>query len=319
VSEVSYPRLPYLILPLTRIEFPGWSHLFRLLRVSVPPGSKVWGEGPVHVIRGKSHGFLMELHLHDWAERMTYFLGRYYDLPLDTLLKTVLRAGDRVVDVGGNIGMITLLAAKGVGKTGLVQTFEPNPNCQNRLRGTLALNHIDWVTVHPLGLSNEATTQDLKVANDHSGVGTFVSIPNEHQDAITSTMSLQLVRGDDVLLEDPRPIKLIKIDIEGYEVKALQGLSGTLDRDRPLVVLETLDGQLRLAGSSADELFDLMQSKGYRAYTMALSRRLMKYSLKLTPVKRPSEIGSATDTLWVHPAGPAVEELLRPFVAAPAG
>lgn len=309
-----YPRLPYLILPLTRIEFPGWGRLFRLLRISVPPGSKLWEHGPHRVIRGKAHGFLMDLRLNDWAERMTYFLGRYYDLPLEVLLATVLRAGDRVVDVGGNIGMVTLLMAKGVGRKGIVQTFEPNPHCLDRLRNTLALNDIDWVVVYPLGLSNESETLELTIADGHTGVGTFASRPTEHEQAITSRMKLEVVRGDQILLQDSRPIRLIKIDVEGYELKALTGMSAALNRDRPLVVLETLDNQLRQAGSSADELFGLMQSIGYRAYTLALGRRLIKYDLKLTPVARASEIGSATDTLWVHPEGPSVDALLRPFM-----
>jgi FkbM family methyltransferase len=311
---VSYPRLPYLVLPLTRTEVPGWGHLFRLLRISVPPGSKLWENGPSRVIRGKAHGFLMDLRLHDWAERMTYFLGRYYDLPLEVLLAAVLRAGDRVVDVGGNIGMVTLLMAKGVGKTGMVQTFEPNPDCLARLRNALALNGIQWAVVHPLGLSNKSETLELTIFNDHTGVGTFASTTAEDQRAVTSRMKLEVVRGDEILLQDSRPIRLIKIDVEGYEVKALNGLSGVLNQHRPLVVLETVDSQLRQAGSSADELFELMQSMGYRAYALTLKRRLMKYGLKLRPAARPSDIASATDTLWVHPEGPAVDGLLRPFI-----
>lgn len=312
---MSYPRLPFLLLPLTRREFPAWGRLFRLFRISVPPGSTLWEDAPKRVIRGKSHGFLMELQLHDWAERMTYFLGRYYELPQQILLESVLEPGDRMVDVGGNIGMITLIAAKMVGPSGMVQTFEPNPMCLARLRGVLEMNRIDWVTVYPFGLSDRRGDLELTIVHGHSGVGTFAPTPTEHESAVTSRLTLEVRRGDDVLLELPKPIKLIKIDVEGFETKALSGMQRTLARDWPHVVLETIDKQLKQAGSSAGELFQLMQGSGYRAYAMRLRRKGLRYSLGLQPVADPSEIRDANDTFWVHPEGPPVDGVLQRFWA----
>ena len=91
-------------------------------------------------MRGKLHGYKMELDLRDWSEQMTYFLGRHSDLPLQLAMMALLKPGDRFVDVGTNIGMITLLAARLVGPEGRVDAIEPNPACCARVRRSLTLN-----------------------------------------------------------------------------------------------------------------------------------------------------------------------------------
>jgi len=53
----------------------------------------------------------MELDLSDPMERFTYFLGRYYDAHTQLFMRKYLKRGDNFVDVGANIGMISLLAS----------------------------------------------------------------------------------------------------------------------------------------------------------------------------------------------------------------
>jgi FkbM family methyltransferase len=305
---MTYPRMPFVVLPLTRLECPGWGKLLRVARISVPPGSTVWENAPTRTIRGKAHGFLMELNLENWSERMTYFLGRYYELPLQLLLESALLPGDRVVDVGGNIGMVTLLAARRVGPGGRVDTFEPNPKCIARIRSALRLNKIDWVTIHPMGLSNEVTELELSITHDHSGVGTFAPI-GDVQGAPVERFKLKVVRGDELLLSRAQPIKLMKIDVEGFEVKALQGLTQTLQRDRPLVVLETVDSHLKRAGSSARELFDVMHALGYQAYVLGTRRKGLRQTLSLVPVATAAQAGPDSNVLWAHPSGQTLPNL----------
>lgn len=69
-------------------------------------------------------------------------------------LSECLEPGDRFVDVGANIGMITLQAARLVGPSGRVESFEPNPNCFATLERHLAINGIENVVAHRVGLSD---------------------------------------------------------------------------------------------------------------------------------------------------------------------
>src|SRR5688572_13008130 len=98
--------LPHVFLPYFRSELPGWGRLMRVMKVSGPHNDVHWVDSSDVVLTGKSHGYRMQLELKDWCQRMTFFLGRYYELHVLRLIDTVLRPGDRAVDIGGNIGMI---------------------------------------------------------------------------------------------------------------------------------------------------------------------------------------------------------------------
>lgn len=294
---MSYPRQAFLALPFTRLELPGWGRIARALGAVVPARDLGWEGAPTKTIRGKAHGYLMELDLQDWAERMTYFLGRYYELTLQKALQQILEPGDRFVDVGGNIGMITLLAAKGVGPTGHVDTFEPNPNCLIRLRRLIALNNLDWIDLHPFGLSDKQERLTLSVADKHTGVGTFAPL-NISDHNVTERLELDLLEGDSRLLENQQPVKLLKLDVEGFELNALRGLRDLLERDHPVLITELIEEQLQRAGTSSEDVFAFLEGLGYRAFGMDLKRKLFGQELALTRVEDSASAASFNDILW---------------------
>lgn len=70
-----------------------------------------------------------------------------------------------------------------------------------------------------------------------------------------------------IVLDDQRiteRVGLIKLDIEGYEPRALAGATAIIGRDHPIMILEVNDGALRLQGSSAHDMLALVESLGYR-------------------------------------------------------
>ena len=167
---MSYPKASLLALPFTRMELPGWGCLYGSRLVRGHSGA-FWSGAPTRRITGKLHNLQMELDLSDWSDRLSYFLGRYYELALQLLLLKCVDRGDRSVDVGANIGLVTLLCAWLVGETGAVDAFEPNPDCLDRLRRHLDMNRIGWVRVFAAGLGDKAGRHELKVPDDHTGVG----------------------------------------------------------------------------------------------------------------------------------------------------
>ena len=80
----------------------------------------------------------------------------------------LLKPDDRFVDIGANIGMLTLKGASLVGKLGRVDSFEPNPNCCKRIRENLELNKINNVYLHEVGLSDKTDTLKLSIITDFS-------------------------------------------------------------------------------------------------------------------------------------------------------
>ena len=290
-----HPKLPFLFIPYVRLELPGWGKLLDLTKVRGDKNDPYWHNAPTKTIKGKWHGYSMQLRLSDWSERMTYFLGRYYELGVQYLLDAVLEPGDRVVDIGGNIGMITLHAAHLVTENGEVDCFEPNPECVAIIDSNLKRNQIKQVTIHPFGLSDRKDLLKLNLASHHTGSATMTSVST-----IQKYFEVEVFIGDDVLLANPKNIKLIKIDVEGFELHVLQGLTKTLNKFKPLLITEFLEKTLVRAGTNCKEVGKFLLDLGYVPYGITTERKLLQYHLKLVPLDKTLNGNQFNDIFWVH-------------------
>ena len=138
------------------------------------------------------------------------------------------------VDIGANTGLYSLFMSK---HARLVHSFEPYPPVLARFCESVRLNGITNVFIHSVGLGDKTQTLPFyEPPSDNLGIGSFLE---DWDSRLETRFSLRIVRGDDYFddLEIP-DIDLIKMDIEGFEQFALRGLRQTLDRHRPVVVVE---------------------------------------------------------------------------------
>ncbi len=158
----------------------------------------------------------------------------YWESWATKFLAGLLRPGMTVVDVGANYGYYTLLFGGSVGAEGRVIAVEPNPAVAATLQENIDLNGLTGITaLHCLALS------------DHDGEGSFFVPSGEpkngllvgHQVARAGESFTVPVTTLDTLL-DGTNVDLIKIDAEGGEPEILTGMSATIARCRPLIVLE---------------------------------------------------------------------------------
>lgn len=294
-SGGGYPRHVLAVLPVTRWELPGWGSAVRRFRIGAE-SNPFWTSAPLKLVRGKRHGYLMELNLADWSERLTFFLGRYHELAVLLVLEAALSPGDRMVDIGANIGMLTLHAAARVGATGVVESFEPNPVCCSRIEQALHRNGIRHVVLHRTALSDEPGTLKLRVLGHHLGEATLAEVPDEY---VTSSAQVPVSIGDGILSKSDRPIRLIKIDVEGFETRALRGLRETIARWQPIIVTEVVPAWLERAGSSVAELRELMQSMGYAGYAISTERQWLRHALRLAPLAEGDIPSHVSDVVWL--------------------
>lgn len=292
---MNYPQFALLALPYARLELPGWGYLLKKVGVY---RNDLWESSPTCRIRGKWHGYLMTLDLSNWSERQTYFLGRFYDLPTQLLVKVAVKSGDSFIDIGANIGMISLLAARCVGSTGCVHAFEPNPMAFEKLQAAVAANQLQQVTLHQCGLSDRQAELTLSVVTEHSGMGTFAQIPEKDRMLISKQYQVPVYCGDDVLPNELPGATFIKIDVEGFEVSVMRGLSRTLSRLRPVVLMEVVAGHLERAGSSVEELCAVMHEHGYEAFNMETKRVAGRHRLQLC---RALDRKMTDNVVWLHP------------------
>ena len=124
----------------------------------------------------------------------------------------------------------------------------------------IEINGLSNVVIHAVGLGDQnARFPFYGPPADNLGVGSFVK---EFTDENRYVGELQIVRGDDWLTQFGRPhFELIKMDIEGYEKQALQGLQDTVHQSRPVIVLETTLGSS--SGFRSEQELALVLPAGY--------------------------------------------------------
>lgn len=292
-----------MILPAVRIEIPGKS---RLLAACGVMDDSVWTDAPMRSVRCKWNAGRVRLDTSERWERLAFFLGRYHELPLLLLMKSLLHPGDVFVDVGANLGLVSLYAAARVGPTGRVFAYEPNPRVFARLKDHLEQNaRASVVTAYMVALGDARATLELTVLGKNTGSGTLGSIPPRLMGMVQERYTVPVVPGAEHAGgwrgSDPtRAPSMIKIDAEGSETRIVRGLSAFLADLRPVVVTEVNPTTLRMNNSSPEELRRVMLNLGYRCWTLDVRRvgvRGFRLSLG-TPAS--TGIVGLHDLVWVH-------------------
>lgn len=145
-----------------------------------------------------------------------------------------------------------------------VDAFEPAPGPLRQLQRHLALNPMlaMRLRLHTVALSNETGGQAFfqSAQAENQGIGSLASMGDTLADAIEVACAL----GDDLIDsgEAARP-DLIKIDVEGCELKVLMGLKHTLEESHPVVLAEHSPYRLQQAGIGRHEVRDFMRALGY--------------------------------------------------------
>ena len=187
---------------------------------------------------------------------------RVYDVYKDRLESSFLRhvrpsvrPGSRVVDVGAHVGFFTERFATWVGPEGSVTALEPEPVNFGRLRRRVART----------GLGGRVQAVNA-AAVERSG-GVFLRVdpthPGDHQLAVEGLPVRGVTLDEIVGPADPRPLSLVKIDVQGAEARVVAGGEETMRRLRPSLLVEVDDERLRRQGSSARELIGCLAALGY--------------------------------------------------------
>jgi FkbM family methyltransferase len=174
---------------------------------------------------------------------------------LDVLVSHVI-PGSTFYDVGANVGYFTLVGARLVGPAGRVCAFEPVPATAAVLAANVAMNDLRHVTVHEVAAA--ATSGRARFELGEESVRARLAAERPHEPA-SNTAEVALAALD-TLVEDGvvPPPHFIKMDIEGAEVAALQGLRKTLRRHRPHVLVEVHGTQREVVALLRDAGYEVV-------------------------------------------------------------
>lgn len=211
---------------------------------------------PFPFIGGEIHLNIKESHM-----MLARALGIYEPDKTQTI-QTLLKPGMTFVDIGANKGDFSLLAAKIVGDTGTVLAFEPEPDNCHWIRHSMSLNRYKNITLYDtaLGDTNESTRLYL---GEKSGWHSLIpSATNSSQDTIDIQMStLDTVLGD----IGHTHVDMIKIDVEGAELRVLEGTRTTLSHNKNIILLIDIHPHL---GVDPGEVCDFLRAYGFSIHDM---------------------------------------------------
>lgn len=195
----------------------------------------------------------------DWIQRCIY-LGTY-ELTESRWVRSILRAGDTCIDVGANCGFYTSLFWSIVKPSGSVLAFEPNPTLYGRLTTWFKANCVLGVETYPAALG------------DQEGIGKLYLPPPTAQNnnaTMTATAGSRAVDvdiwrlGDILRSRKLEKVRLMKIDVEGFECKVLRGAEKELlNGVAEYILIELNDYWLRRHDSSADQLLSYCRFLDY--------------------------------------------------------
>ena len=206
----------------------------------------------------------------NWEPHIMNFINKY------------LKKGDVALDIGACFGWHTLQMARACGENGKIYAFEPQQVNIKLLNKNLEENNINNVTVCEIALGHKlmktcicnAYTEDEKNLGD-----SFISINYERgisdiniEDKIKKGQNIlpinkQIVMCmplDDIVIESN--IKFIKIDVQGFEKMVLEGAIKTINKNRPVMIIEFEDPCMNMFGYSSKELISYIHSLNYYIY-----------------------------------------------------
>lgn len=193
-------------------------------------------------------------------------IRRGYWEPLETeVFRGLLKPGALVIDIGANFGYYALTAANAIGPEGLVIAFEPHPEVFALLDANRALLPQNNLLTVQAGLGS--VDGAMEIHTDAANPGGHSFYVWNLRAAEGSSHSVQVRALDSFLSEKipDRPVDVVKIDVQGFEMEVLRGATGTIEKDHPMVLCEVTPGALRRAGSGLKELLGFFQMRDYHA------------------------------------------------------
>lgn len=206
--------------------------------------------------------------LHSFRHKGYWYHGRKREKETMELFRRLLSPGDTVIEVGGHIGYISLYF-KWLVKQGEVYVFEPGANNLPYMRRNVVPRGIHLIE---------------KAAGDHNGQEVFFleSLTGQNNsfvpkfegleanaanafigDSKVTEVKVEMIRLDDFVESHSLIPRFVKIDVEGFELSVLKGMTNTIRQHCPKMMVEVQADQAAI--------FDLLSSAGYILFSDQLS------------------------------------------------
>jgi FkbM family methyltransferase len=233
-------------------------------------------------------------------------------------MKEVVKRGDICLHFGGSDGRHSYLLSQHVGPEGRVHVYEPSNYSYAIMSRLIRWHRLRNVTPHNAAIGDHEGVMVLSVPRKTSGhLGRAYGVVSDKggtaSDEILATgnrtefvdQPTEVVSLDGLMEKEKLPrVDFIRCDVEGAEIKLIQGGRKTLERDLPSLLIEIHPFSLqRNFSSSAEEVRDYFLNLGYRMWQLNDDNSHMFESTRIDPKRR------WKDYFLIHPKrGPSLPE-----------
>jgi FkbM family methyltransferase len=183
------------------------------------------------------------------------------------LLQHLVKPHTTYLDIGANIGLMAIPILNACPDC-LVVSFDPSPNSLPYLRRTVSESRFaDRWTIVPRALSDSRGQAEFCLASKELSM--FDGLRDTHRVTVAQSVTVDVSTLDAEWERLGRPaVSAIKCDVEGNELAILNGAGALLDRDRPFVLVEWNEENLRAYGCHPAEILGFCGRSGYRLFAL---------------------------------------------------
>jgi FkbM family methyltransferase len=226
---------------------------------------KLTGFSPKGVQRVELDGYAIYVAENDHAVGSHVLAQREYEPPVSKVFRSFLKPGMTAIDIGTNIGWFSLLSASLVGDRGRVFSFEPGAANSRFLLLNKLVNGFDHITL----IHAAASEQIESLAYSSSFSNGFVTNLKDADPEVIFNADVVFAVPVDLIVPMDSPVHLIKVDVEGWEMKALRGAERIIDRWKPQIVVEFTPSALEgCSGVTGEEFLSYFKAHGYRFHVI---------------------------------------------------
>lgn len=258
-------------------HFRGALYLRRLLcNLLIPPA-----DGPIICTTLFDIDILVDPITDKGLERQIYYFGEYEAGTLSVLSK-FLHEGDVFLDVGANIGFHSLVAARFVGKSGLVFAIEPHPETYKILEENIRLNAFRNICPMNIALGAEVSEARIYDRLDISRGSASLIRPEGASEGKGKRVKMVTI---DTLIErhNLHIPSLIKIDVEGFELKGARALLSS--PQAPALSIEFCKRHPTQGGDVRDIYYLIKSANDYSFFKLKYGERLPSELVRISDEK----------------------------------
>ncbi len=215
------------------------------------------------------------------------------------MLKSIIREGDNIIDVGAHIGTFSIPFARFTGGVGKVFSFEANPETFQLLQKNILENNLENIVFPICAVVSEKKQNHKKVLPKDANMGMYYFMPTQScGDECLGSVNIDEWYDQN---EIERPIHCLKIDTEGSELSVLRACQNIIKKYKPLIYLELATEHLHRFGNSIHDIEKVLVSNGYHFFRNIGARNSDHDDFTVAHLRHLTEGGKFFDVLAIQP------------------